>query len=259
MKTALLLIPETNGSVNRQIYLSACIQHVINAGFTPLTPAVYELYIDISVEDFIMNMITKPDMNTVFLFTDFGIDKMMLDTIDRCVAQKIELKYVRLQKPKMDSFFTSPFQILRDVSRRTGFTLEQLSSKTRQREIVDARFVYYRRCREVSKASLASIGLPIGKDHASVHHGIREAYNTQNVVKLYEQCYGETEIKKEILDTREKERQGQANAGPVERPVLPYNSMDKREQVVPAEEPVMCAVSKGWAGSPFNGYRPHNA
>ena len=259
MKTALLLIPDTNGSVNRQSYISACLQHVIDEGFTPLTPSVYEHYLDINIDEFIIDAITKPDMNTVFLFTDFGIDKSMFTAIDKCVAQGIELRYIRLEKPNLDSFYTTPQQILRDVSRRTNFTIMELMSRIRSRELSDARFVFYRRCKEVSKASLKQIGMVVGRDHATVLHGIRQAENTYNVVKLYEKCYGETKVEKETVDTREKGNPRKADAAPVERPVLPYNSMDKREQNIPREEPALCTMSKGWAGSPFSGYRPHNS
>jgi len=259
MKTALLLIPETNGSVDRQTYISACVQRVIDEGFTPLTPSVYEHYLNINIDDFINNAITKPDMNTVFLFTDFGIDKTMFSAIDSCVENGIELKYVRLQEPNLDSFYTTPHQILKDVSRKTGITVEQLQGRNRRREIVDARFCYFRRCREVSKATVKSIGLPVGKDHSTVVHGIKEAYNTPNVINLYKKLYGETEIKKETLAPQEDQRTEKTDAGPVERPVLPYNSMDKREQAVQGEVSAVRAVSEGWAGKPFSGYRPHNS
>jgi hypothetical protein len=258
-KIALLLIPETNETINRQSYISACVQRVIDEGYTPLTPAVYEHYTDINVDEFISNAITKPDMNTVFLFVDFGIDKTMFNTIDRCIAQGIELKYIRLQNPNLDSFYTTPHQVLKDVSRRTGVTIEALIGRTRQREIVDARFVYFRRCRELSKASLAAIGLPVGRDHASVLHGIKEANNTIAVLQLYEKCYGATQFKKETMGPGKEPGHEATCAGQIERPVLPYNSMDKREQNIQGEKSIVHSVSCGWTYGAFNGYRPHNS
>jgi hypothetical protein len=227
MKTALLLVPETNDSINRQEYISACIQRVLSEGFNPLTPNVYELYMDIDVREFILQAITKPDMDTVFLFIDYGIDKMMFEVIDSCVKQKINLKYCRLKQPDMDNFYKTPFQILKDVSRRTGFTIKELQSKTRDRNIVDARFVYFRRCKELTKCSLKDIGLPVGKDHASVLHGINEANEIKQVVKLYDRCYGKAEIAATPLDTQKREEI--SNAGPLEGPVLPHRQMEARE------------------------------
>lgn len=257
MKTALLLVPETNDSINRQEYISACIQRVLSEGFNPLTPNVYELYMEIDVREFILQAITKPDMDTVFLFIDFGIDKLMFDTIDRCVRQKINLKYCRIKQQDMDGFFKNPFQVLRDLSRRTGFTVEQLQSKTRDRSIVDARFVYFRRCREVTKSSLKDIGLPVGKDHASVLHGIKEAYNTEQVVKLYNRYYGKAEAKAAPVD--EEKREAIRDDRPVEGPVLSYRQVEAREPAVQRKESLVCTMSVGWAGNAFSGYRPHNS
>lgn len=259
MKTALLLIPDTNGSINRQSYISSCVQRVIEEGYTPLTPAVYEHYTDINIDEFIMNAITKPDMDTVFMFVDFGIDSVMFKTIDSCIAQGISLKYIRLQEPNLESFYTTPIQILRDVSRKTGYSVQELTKKIRDRGIVDARYVYYRRCREISKASLKAIGIPVGKDHSTVTHGLYEAYNNPIVVKLYEKCYGEAKVEKETVDTGKKQDPPKADGKPIERPVLPYNSMDHREQVVQGEESSVRPMPCGGYYSAFRSYRPHNS
>lgn len=49
-----------------------------------------------------------------------------------------------------------------------------------------------------------------------------------------------------------------ANSQPVERPVLPFRSMDKREQNIPSAKSLMCAVSAGGYYNAFGGYGPHN-
>lgn len=259
MKTALLLIPDTNGSVNRQSYITSCVQRVIEEGYTPLSPAVYEHYTDINIDEFIVDAITKPDMDTVFLFVDFGIDKIMFSTIDMCISQGINLKYVRLQKPNLDSFYTTPEQILRDVSRKTGYSLEDLMTKCRRREIVDARYVYFRRCREISKASQREIGIPVGKDHSTVVHGLWEAYNNPVIVKLYEKCYGETKIEEKTVDPVKKPRRAKAHDEQDEGPVLPHYPMDKREPVFPREEPALRPMPGSGFYSAFRSYRPHNS
>ena len=79
--------------------------------------------------------------------------------------------------------------ILIDVSRKTGIKIELLQSKSREREVVDARFVYFRRAKEIGRFSLARIGREVNKDHATVLHGIYEAKETKPVIELYKRCY----------------------------------------------------------------------
>lgn len=256
MKTALMLIPSTNESVARNEYLYLCIEKAAEEGYIPLAPALYESIPRVTQLEFIDKML--PLVDVVYLFVDFGIDKTMFEVIDRAVASKIELRYKRIMKPNLYVYLrTSPLHVLSDVCKLTGFTIEQLRGKTRLREIVDARFVYFRRAKEVTRASFASIGLLLGKDHATVMHGVKEANSTQAVVDLYNKCYGQTTIKASAMgqnkDNRSPDRE------PVERPVLPYRSMDPREQGIPAAEPAMCAMSEGRVDHAFRGYRPHSA
>ena len=48
-----------------------------------------------------------------------------------------------------------------------------LKVKSRQREIVYARSIYYKLCKTHTRATLSSIGKSVKKDHATVLHGLR--------------------------------------------------------------------------------------
>jgi hypothetical protein len=256
MKTALILIPDTGDSVNRYTYIQDCIRYAEKDGFTADCPALQESFSQVSQVDYLDQRLAWADK--IYLFTDFGINGLMLQVIDRIIAagRAEALIYKKLHELNPDKYYSEPTQILGDVCRKLGYKPEQLRAKTRKRHIIDASFVYYRRCREISKASLAQIGLPLGKDHATVLHGIKEAYNTENVKKLYAKCYEQTEVKGKALDAKKTEEA--RNVLPVERPVLPFNSMDPREQVIQTGESSLRGVSKGWAGGPFTGYRSHS-
>lgn len=65
-------------------------------------------------------------------------------------------------------------------------TNNTLNSKTRKREIVYTRSVYFKLCKLHTQQSLAAIGKPVGRDHATVLHGIRLF---DNVLVGYEQNY----------------------------------------------------------------------
>lgn len=256
MKTALIIIPSTGDSVNRHAYISACIDFVEQEGYTVDCPALLEGYTSFSTKENIDKRIAWAD--SIFLFTDFGIDGDMLDVAERLVkaGRESAIIYKKLQNSTKDKIFSEPVQILRDVARRTGVPVEMLISKTRIRAVTDARFVYFRRCREVSKASLSQIGLPVGKDHASVMHGLKEARKTQQVINLYNKCYGEAESQKKTVEQLTSECSSIRQ--PEERSVLPLSEVEEGEQSVPGRtSPVRAVPERGFYGA-FAGYRPHN-
>ena len=55
--------------------------------------------------------------------------------------------------------------------------INDLSTKSREREIVDVRFSFYKSCKMHTNESLAKIGLFAGRTHATVLHGIKEFDN----------------------------------------------------------------------------------
>tara|TARA_S200002703_G_scaffold21913_1_gene18605 strand:+ start:2681 stop:3085 length:405 start_codon:yes stop_codon:yes gene_type:complete len=52
-------------------------------------------------------------------------------------------------------------------------TNEQLNVRNRKREVVYARAIYFKLCKEHTRNSLTRIGKSVGKDHATVLHGIK--------------------------------------------------------------------------------------
>lgn len=50
--------------------------------------------------------------------------------------------------------------------------LDDISKKTRQRDYVFARFLYYKVARDVCKSSLSNIGKVVKRDHATALYGI---------------------------------------------------------------------------------------
>lgn len=47
-----------------------------------------------------------------------------------------------------------------------------IEKNTRKREYVDARTLYYKLCKDLTKCSLTAIGSTVGRDHASVLHAL---------------------------------------------------------------------------------------
>lgn len=69
---------------------------------------------------------------------------------------------------------TSLDGILNDITLKTGFTLAELKSKGRERELVKFRYFYFKRAREKTKMSLSKISAKVNRDHASALHGINK-------------------------------------------------------------------------------------
>ena len=69
------------------------------------------------------------------------------------------------------------FVILSNVSQCCMVTLDQLRSKKRQREIVEARQIYCKLAKKRTKYTLEQIGSAINKDHATVLHSVRTCNN----------------------------------------------------------------------------------
>lgn len=70
--------------------------------------------------------------------------------------------------------------ILALVEKETGL---DLSVRSRKRELVYYRYVYFKLAREHSYSALSDIGALIGRDHSTVLHGIK-VFN--DVVSVYE-------------------------------------------------------------------------
>lgn len=186
MKAALLIIPELNKEVNQSRYLADCIKVVQKEGYLPFCPNIYKQYTSIEQESYAKKVMHIID--AVFLFVDFGADETMLQ-----IAQLFDEEMIRRKtlKPRPEKYEYALPHILHRVSKMTGISIEELKSKSRKREVVDARFVYFRRAKEKTKHSLAEIGKIVHRDHTTVQHGIKEANQTREVMRLYKKCFAD--------------------------------------------------------------------
>jgi len=191
MNPALVIIPVTCGTINRDKYLAECMKHVMNSGHFPLSKDVYGSYMNVDPDKFTKTMLGLCE--TAYLFIDFGMSDKMREMAEQAIKSDIPVTYVKIFNNEPPGIFLCSLNdILQDVSYRTKVPIESMKRKTRKREIVDARFIYFRRARDVfgKKISLAKIGMEIGRDHATVMHGIKEATETKEVVDQYRQYYG---------------------------------------------------------------------
>ena len=186
MRTALLIIPAITAAVDRRKYLIACFDVVMKEGYMPFCPDLYENFVKMNQTKFIK--ITLPLSEVVFLFEDFGTGERLIDLIE--AIDKEKPIYKKTLSGESEKYHNNLESILNDVSDRMKIPMDELQGKTRKREVVDARFVFYRRAKRCTKASLSRIGMAVGKHHATVLHGIREAENTRQVVDLYKRLYG---------------------------------------------------------------------
>jgi len=190
MTPALVLIPQTCGTINRDRYLADCIRYTMTSGYFPLSKDIYANYTNMDPDKFIKVILEF--CSVVYLFIDFRIDDLMSRTAEKAVKKGIPVTYAKISPNEPTIYTLSPHDILQEVSKKTGIPIERLKEKTRKREIVDARFIYFRRAKEIlgSKISLASMGLEVNRDHTTVMHGIKEATETKQVVEQYNQYYG---------------------------------------------------------------------
>ena len=91
------------------------------------------------------------------------------------------------------------------VVKSTGFTLEELSGKSRIRPLSDARKIYCKLARTYTEFSWYAIGQSIKKDHATVMHNARACdslmqYDKKFAKKMHS-CMDEIEFEDEMFYT----------------------------------------------------------
>ena len=96
---------------------------------------------------------------------------------------------------------TSLASILLEVSRKSKITLERLLSGSREREIVEARQIYFKRARETTNISYRLIGALVGLDHATVLHGVRNVDNVKELSIRYNLYFNPNHDVKKIFNT----------------------------------------------------------
>lgn len=106
-------------------------------------------------------------------------------------------------------------EIMKLVSEQYGLDITQTN---RRKDLVMARWVYYKLCRDFTPASLAEIGKSLNKNHATVLHGLKGFENWQlqksyyaDHIEIYEkisQLYEKKHKKPEtLIDRVRREKQ----------------------------------------------------
>ena len=189
MKPALVIISATNGTIDREKYMKQCMGYVVSSGYFPMTREVYDSYVNMDPDKFTQLMLDI--CKEVYFFTDFGISREMERTEENAREKNIPVCHVKVIKNTPERLYKTPGSILEEVSEKTGIPIDELKARTRKREIVDARFIYFRRTSEILKAtSLERIGREVNRGHCDVIHGIREAKETRELIMKYNLYYG---------------------------------------------------------------------
>lgn len=102
---------------------------------------------------------------------------------------------------KKTNDMTTPLSIINAVFDYYGIDTSLRTSKTRNREIVQARQVSMYFMRRYTKQSLACIGLYFQKDHATIFHSIRHVNDLSDTDKYYR--YDINQINNRIFSTVE--------------------------------------------------------
>ena len=81
-------------------------------------------------------------------------------------------------------------KIMNDVIQKTMVSKEEFISKVRKRDLVEARQMYFKRARDMTKASLEQIGSMVTTgDHANVMHGIKQVNTIPSLKRKYDEIF----------------------------------------------------------------------
>lgn len=129
------------------------------------------------LEGALISLIAQSSLNKKSITLELA--KQMIDKFVKNTAREVSIDYI--QKVVCDYF---------------DLPLELLKSKTRKREIVQARQIAMYFSKKMTKSSLANIGLHCGgKDHATVLHACRTVNNLQETDKHFRKYLDDLEKK----------------------------------------------------------------
>lgn len=129
------------------------------------------------LEGALISLIAQASLNKKAITIELA--KQMIDKFVKNTAREVSIDYI--QKVVCDYF---------------DLPIELLKSKTRKREIVQARQIAMYFAKKMTKSSLANIGLHCGgKDHATVLHACRTVNNLQETDKLFRKYLDDLEKK----------------------------------------------------------------
>ena len=132
------------------------------------------------LEGALISLLAQSSLNNKVITLDLA--KQMIDKFVKNTTHELSIDFI--QKIVCDHF---------------NISVEKISSKTRKRDVVQARQLAMYFSKKLTKSSLASIGLQCGnKDHATVLHACRTVSNLLETDKSYKNNALELEKKFKI-------------------------------------------------------------
>ena len=129
------------------------------------------------MEGALISLVAQSSLNKKAITLDLA--KQMIDKFVKSTAREVSIDYI--QKVVCDYF---------------GLPIDMIKSKTRKREVVQARQITMFFAKSFTKSSLASIGLQCGgKDHATVLHACKTVNNLIDTDKRFKGYIQELEKK----------------------------------------------------------------
>jgi chromosomal replication initiator protein len=129
------------------------------------------------LEGALISLLAQSSLNKKIITLDLA--RQMIDKFVKNSSREISIDFI--QKIVCDHF---------------GITVDRISSKTRKRDVVQARQLAMYFSKKLTKSSLAAIGLQCGnKDHATVLHACRTVSNLYDTDKKYKNSVDELEKK----------------------------------------------------------------
>jgi len=91
--------------------------------------------------------------------------------------------------------------IIGEILEKTNLTRDEFSSRSRKREYVEARQLYFYRARKLTTYSLEKIGSKVKNgDHATVLYGIRQVATIPDLKQKYEEIFnGANMVEKKVI------------------------------------------------------------
>lgn len=205
MKTAIILFKDHTDDNN--YFLKACCEKANKDGYTVLHSSEFDDYRKIDIKAFIER--TSQAVDAFYLFIDNGITESMTDVI-RKYYYRDDSGFIFSKEIKIEAILgyksKSLASILKYISEKVEIPVDILKMKTRKREIVEARQFYFKEAKKQTNHSLAKIGAFVGKDHATVIHGIKTVNDVREVREKYEELFeGKIPIRKSDIDKELKD------------------------------------------------------
>jgi hypothetical protein len=106
--------------------------------------------------------------------------------IERERAESMADEVLKLfTQPEPEQIKPTLADVLMSVSQKTKIPYADMFLKTRRREIVEARQIYFKRAKEMTNETFQRIGEFVNKDHATVMYGIDQVNDVKELSARY--------------------------------------------------------------------------